>query len=110
MGKDYKTFGAHGATKTFTPLPTDPARIRRRWHRALARMTALQRAILYELAVNDADYRQVAERYGLTIGEVEAHFAVSLHILVRAFDTPASRRDRLSSFLQSHLPCWLREP
>lgn len=103
MDKDHDRRMADAAAKMVKPLPVHSASTRRRWGIALGRMTPLQRVILYELAVNDIGYEQLARSYDLTIAEVEMHFEAALRTLVRTFDPPEPWWLRIWARLSSRL-------
>lgn len=68
--------------------PLVPRRFRWRGRRALRQMTDLQRAIFLAMRFEDASYPELAERHGISVGQVEAEFAEALKILVHAFREP----------------------
>ncbi len=56
---------------------------RRRGHRALRRMTDRQRAIFWAMRLEETSYPELAERHGMSAGEVEVEFAAALKIFLR---------------------------
>lgn len=63
----------------------DP-RLARRMRRAIRKLPRDQRAVFCALRYDDLDYHQVAERFGISIAEVEALFAKALFNFVRTVD------------------------
>lgn len=66
---------------------TDAA-ILARLERAVRRMPRLQRDIFLAIRLDDLSYPEIAERTGLSVREVERHFANSLVSIARALDRP----------------------
>ena len=65
-----------------------PRVFRRRGHRALRRMTDQQRAIFWAMRLEETSYPELAERHGISAGEVEAEFAAALKIFLRTLREP----------------------
>ena len=65
-----------------------PRVFRRRGHRALRRMTDRQRAIFWAMRLEEVSYPELAERHGMSAGEVEAEFAAALKIFLRTLHEP----------------------
>jgi hypothetical protein len=53
---------------------------------ALFRMTRRQRRIFLAVRIDDLSYAEIAERTGLTIGDVEREFAAGLRLICVALD------------------------
>ncbi|MGH6616682.1 sigma factor-like helix-turn-helix DNA-binding protein [Sphingomonas sp.] len=64
------------------------AEIIARLERALRRMPRLQREIFLAIRFDDTAYPEIAERTGLSVRQVERHFAKSLMHIVDALDRP----------------------
>ena len=56
--------------------------------RAVRRMPKVQREIFLAIRVGDLSYPEIAERTGLSVRQVERHFAESLLHMVDALDRP----------------------
>ncbi len=65
--------------------PTDPEIIKR-LEAKLQRMPKLQREIFLAVRVDDLSYADIAERTGLSVQQVERHFAQSMLALRDALD------------------------
>jgi RNA polymerase sigma factor (sigma-70 family) len=52
----------------------------------LQRMPKLRREIFLAIRLDDLSYAEIAERTGLTVKQVERHFARSMVTLLEAFD------------------------
>ncbi|WP_066586713.1 RNA polymerase sigma factor [Sphingomonas pruni] len=59
-----------------------------RLERAVRRLPRLQREVFLAIRLEDLDYPEIAERTGLTVEEVERHFADSLVRIANALDCP----------------------
>lgn len=57
-----------------------------RAERAVDRMEATDRKIFLAIRVEELSYPEIAERYGITVAEVEWHFAGALRVLMIAMD------------------------
>lgn len=68
----------------------------RRGRRALRRMSALQRAIFFEIRMEDLRYAQLATRHGITAKQAEQEFAAALRIYLRTLREPEPWWRRLS--------------
>jgi len=55
----------------------------RRAERAVDNMSPMQREIFLSIRVDELGYPQVADLHGITVAEVERHFAAALRILDR---------------------------
>lgn len=75
-----------------------------RLERAVRRLPRLRRDVFLAIRLEDMGYPEIAERTGLSIGEVERHFADSLVSIANALDRPT----RVSIWKQ--LLRWLKEP
>ncbi len=65
--------------------PTDPEIIKR-LEAALQRMPKLRREIFFAVRVDELSYAEIAERTGLSVQQVEWHFAQSMLALRDALD------------------------
>ncbi len=65
----------------------DP-RLARRLRRAIRKLPRDQREVFCALRFDDLDYYAVAERFGITVAEVEALFAKAMFNFVRMVDAP----------------------
>jgi len=63
----------------------DP-RLVRRMRRAIRRLPRDQREVFCAIRFDDLDYYQVAERFGISVAEVEARFAKAIYNYVRMVD------------------------
>lgn len=52
--------------------------------RAVREMNPMERAIFLAMRFENASYQELGDRFGIGAAEVEAHFASSIVILVRA--------------------------
>jgi RNA polymerase sigma-70 factor (ECF subfamily) len=68
----------------------DP-RLARRMRRAIRKLPRDQRAVFCAIRFDDLDYHQVAERFGISVAEVEALFAEALAGFVRMVDAEPRR-------------------
>ena len=57
-----------------------------RAERAVDRMHEMDRKVFLAIRVDEMSYSQIAERFGISVADVEAHFASSLRILMKAMD------------------------
>ncbi|WP_404338936.1 sigma factor-like helix-turn-helix DNA-binding protein [Sphingomonas sp. MMS12-HWE2-04] len=62
------------------------AEIIERLEAGLQRMPKLRREIFLAIRVDDLSYAEIAERTGLSVSQVERHFARSMVTLLEAFD------------------------
>lgn len=62
------------------------AEIIERLEAGLQRMPKLRREIFLAIRLDDLSYAEIAERTGLSIKQVEQHFARSMVTLLEAFD------------------------
>lgn len=58
----------------------------RRAERAVDRMHGMDRQVFLAIRVDEQSYSQIAERFEISVADVERHFASSLRILMRAMD------------------------
>ena len=58
----------------------------RRAERAVARLSGVERDVFLAIRVDDLSYPEIAERLGISVADVERHFAASLAVLVSAMD------------------------
>lgn len=65
----------------------DP-RLARRLRRAIRKLPRDQREVFCALRFDDLDYYEVAERFGITVADVEALFAKAMYNFVRMVDAP----------------------
>ena len=65
-----------------------PRVFRRRGHRALRRMTERQRAIFWAMRLEEISYSELAERHGMSAGDVEGDFAAALKTFLRTLREP----------------------
>ena len=59
---------------------------RRRIERAIRRMTRTERTIFLAVRFEDLGYAEIAERFEISVAEVEDQFAASLATLMAAMD------------------------
>ncbi|KGB59028.1 sigma factor-like helix-turn-helix DNA-binding protein [Sphingopyxis sp. LC363] len=57
-----------------------------RAERAVDRMRGLDRKVFLAIRVDEMRYPEIAERFGISVAEVEKHFAASLRIMMSAMD------------------------
>jgi len=57
-----------------------------RAERAVDRLPGMTRKIFLAIRVEELSYSQVAARFGITVADVEAHFAVALRVLFEVMD------------------------
>jgi len=57
-----------------------------RAERAVDRMHGMDRKVFLAIRVDEMSYPQIAERFDISVAEVEAHFAASLRIMMKAMD------------------------
>jgi RNA polymerase sigma-70 factor (ECF subfamily) len=60
-----------------------------RLDRAVRRLPRLQREVFLAIRLEDLGYPEIAKRTGLSVEEVERHFADSLVRIANALDCPA---------------------
>lgn len=58
----------------------------RRAERAVRRMSDLERAVFLAIRVDELSYPEIAAKFGMSVAEVEQHFAGSLAVLMNALD------------------------
>ncbi|MBR2174097.1 MAG: sigma-70 region 4 domain-containing protein [Sphingopyxis sp.] len=58
----------------------------RRAERAVDRMHGMGRKVFLAIRVDEQSYLQIAERFDISVADVERHFASSLRILMQAMD------------------------
>lgn len=54
-----------------------------RAERVVDRMHGLDRKVFLAIRVDEMTYPQIAARFGISVAEVEAHFAASLRIMMK---------------------------
>lgn len=59
-----------------------------RLERAVRRLPRLQREVFLAIRLEDLSYPEIAERTGLSVRQVERHFADSLVAIANALDSP----------------------
>ena len=57
-----------------------------RAERAVDRLPRMTRKVFLAIRVEELSYSQVAARFGITVADVEAHFAVALRMLAKHMD------------------------
>ena len=57
-----------------------------RAERVVDRMHGMDRKVFLAIRVDDMTYRQIAERFGISVADVENHFAASLRIMMKVMD------------------------
>ena len=57
-----------------------------RAERAVDRLPPMTRKVFLAIRVEELAYSQIAARFGITVADVEAHFAVALRMLANAMD------------------------
>ncbi|AJA09248.1 hypothetical protein SKP52_11755 [Sphingopyxis fribergensis] len=58
----------------------------RRAERAVAQMQGMDREVFLAIRIDEQTYPQIAERFDISVADVERHFALSLRVLMRAMD------------------------
>ncbi len=58
----------------------------RRAERAVDRMNGMDRKVFLAIRVDEQSYSLIAERFDISVADVERHFASSLRILMKAMD------------------------
>lgn len=58
----------------------------RRAERAVDRMNGMNRKVFLAIRVDEQSYSLIAERFDISVADVERHFASSLRILMKAMD------------------------
>ena len=66
-------------------------RLARRMRRAIRKLPCDQREVFCAIRFDDLDYQQVAERFAISIAEVEALFAEALANFIRMVDAEPHR-------------------
>jgi RNA polymerase sigma-70 factor (ECF subfamily) len=72
-------------------IDTPDRRILNRLARAIRRLPSDQHAVFCAARYEDLDYAQIAERFGLTIQDVERLFAQAIFAITREMDHPTRR-------------------
>jgi RNA polymerase sigma factor (sigma-70 family) len=67
-------------------LKADDADLQERLEEALLNMPRIQREIFLAIRLDDMSYEEIGRRTGLTVKQVERHFARSLNKLVKQMD------------------------
>lgn len=57
-----------------------------RAERAVDRLPRMTRKVFLAIRVEELRYSEIAARFGISVADVEAHFAVALRILMNAID------------------------
>jgi DNA-directed RNA polymerase specialized sigma24 family protein len=57
-----------------------------RAERAVGRMEEMDRKVFLAIRVEELSYSEIAARFGISVADVEWHFAGSLRVLVTAMD------------------------
>jgi len=57
-----------------------------RAERAVDRMEEMDRKVFLAIRVEELSYSEIAQRFGITVADVEWHFAGSLRVLMVAMD------------------------
>ena len=57
-----------------------------RAERAVDRLPPMTRKVFLAIRVEEMRYSEIAEKLGISVAEVEAHFAVALRMLAKAMD------------------------
>ena len=57
-----------------------------RAERVVDRMHGMDRKVFLAIRVDEMSYSQIAARFGISVADVEAHFAASLRIMMKAMD------------------------
>jgi RNA polymerase sigma-70 factor (ECF subfamily) len=57
-----------------------------RAERAVDRMHGMDRKVILAIRVDEMCYSQIAARFDISVVDVEAHFAASLRIMMKAMD------------------------
>jgi DNA-directed RNA polymerase specialized sigma24 family protein len=58
----------------------------RRAERAVDRLPCMTRKVFLAIRVEELAYSQIAARFGISVADVERHFAVALRVLAKAMD------------------------
>ena len=57
-----------------------------RAERAVDRLPRMTRRVFLAIRVEELRYSEIAARFGISVADVEAHFAVALRILMKVMD------------------------
>ena len=57
-----------------------------RAERAVDRLEEMDRRVFLAIRVEELSYSEIAEKFGITVPDVEAHFAVALRVLFEVMD------------------------
>ena len=57
-----------------------------RAERAVDRIHGMDRKVFLAIRVDELSYSEIAERFGISVADVEKHFAASLRIMMKAMD------------------------
>ena len=57
-----------------------------RAERAVDRLPCMTRKVFLAIRVEELRYSEIAARFGISVADVEAHFAVALRIMMKAMD------------------------
>lgn len=57
-----------------------------RAERAVDRLPRMTRKVFLAIRVEELRYSEIAARFGISVADVEAHFAVALRILMKVMD------------------------
>ncbi len=57
-----------------------------RAERAVDRLEEMDRKVFLAIRVEELSYSEIAKRFGISVADVEAHFAASLRVLMEALD------------------------
>lgn len=57
-----------------------------RAERAVDRLPCMTRKVFLAIRVEELAYSQIAARFGISVADVEAHFAVALRVLFQVMD------------------------
>lgn len=57
-----------------------------RAERVVDRMHGMDRKVFLAIRVDEMSYSEIAERFDISVADVEAHFATSLRIMMKAMD------------------------
>ena len=57
-----------------------------RAERAVDRLPRMTRKVFLAIRVEEMRYSEIAEKFGISVADVEEHFAVALRVLARAMD------------------------
>lgn len=58
----------------------------RRAERAVGRMSHLERDVFLAIRVDELSYPEIAAKFGMSVAEVEQHFAASLDVLLKVME------------------------